>query len=269
MKRWLVSGGIVASGVAFVAAVVVCVLVGSGGVAVAGLAGDLAWAGRPAPRAAPSPWAEPSPSVSPAAEEQPAALFVGDSYTVGEGASSPERRWSTLVAEEMGWHERNVADGGTGFASRWPERDLLSYQEQLRSVRPGDVDVVVIAGGQNDFDDLRDDAPRVFRAVTGTYELARQRFPDAQIVAVGPSTPWAVGLEARALDSAVRAAAHDVGATYVPLLDPNLIQGRLVHEDGVHATDAGNAAIARRVLEALHADLPEAGVRTADILTSR
>jgi lysophospholipase L1-like esterase len=265
VKRWLVGGGIAVSvAAAFVVAVLVGMVLGAGGIALGGTGGALA----PAPRSAPSVWAQsPSPSPSPVVEQEPVVLFVGDSYTVGQGTTSPELRWSTRVSEEMGWQELNVAVGGTGFVKGNAKRD--NYPTQLRSVPWGGVDIVVIAGGQNDFKTLRRDPARVFDAVADTYALAALRFPDAEIVAVGPSTPRAVGLEARALDSAVRAAAAAHGATYVSLLDPNIVQGGLVHADGVHTTDTGNARIAERVLATLQADQPQTGARPADILTSR
>ncbi|MGI5186791.1 SGNH/GDSL hydrolase family protein [Promicromonospora sp. CA-289599] len=267
MKRWFVGGGIAVSVVAaFVVAVLVGMVLGAGGIAV----GGTGWSSAPAPRSAPSVWAEspsPSPSPSPVVEQEPVVLFVGDSYTVGQGTTSPELRWSTRVSEEMGWEELNVAVGGTGFVKGNSKRD--NYPTQLRSVPWDSVDIVVIAGGQNDFKALRKDAGRVFDAVADTYALAALRFPEAEIVAVGPSTPRAIGLEARALDSAVRAAAAANGATYVSLLDPNIVQGGLVHADGVHTTDMGNARIAERVLATLQADQPQTGARPADILTSR
>lgn len=263
MKRWFLGGGIAVSVVAaFAVAVLVGMVLGAGGIALGGTAGAPA----PAPRAAPSVWAE-SPSPSPVVEKEPVVLFVGDSYTVGQGTTSPALRWSTRVSEEMGWQELNVAVGGTGFVKGNSKRD--NYPTQLRSVPQGSVDIVVIAGGQNDFKALRKDPARVFDAVAATYALAVLRFPDAEIVAVGPSTPRAIGLEARALDSAVRAAAAAHGATYVSLLDPNIVQGGLVHADGVHTTDMGNARIAERVLATLQAGQPQTGARPADILTSR
>ncbi|MFD2792058.1 SGNH/GDSL hydrolase family protein [Promicromonospora vindobonensis] len=264
MKRWLVGGGLVVGvTAAFVLAVAVGMLVGAGGLSVGGgmttVAGSAPThtpAPAPAPTPpgpAPTPTSAPAPSGTPAVvgvdAEPPVALFVGDSYTVGQRASSPAKRWSTLVARELGWVERNVADGGTGFVSRNPDRGLLSYEEQLRSVRePRQIDVVVIAGGQNDFPELRETPAEVFRAVADTYELAARRFPDAQIVAVGPSTPWEIGLEARALDSAVRAAAERHDATYVSMIDPDVVPDRHVDADGVHVNDKGYGAIARRVV---------------------
>jgi lysophospholipase L1-like esterase len=260
-------GGIAAGVVvAFAVAIVVGMIAGAGGIAVGDGGGDGAVrAATPMPNPTPSPTPTPIPTPTPTStpsptpsptqtetkteEKRTVALFVGDSYTVGQRASSESKRWSTLVARELGWAERNVADGGTGFVSRYPARDLLSYEEQLRSARrPARVDVVVIAGGQNDFDELRSAPGAVFEAVADTYALAARRFPDAEIIAVGPSTPWNIGLEARALDSAVRAAADEHDATYVSLLDPDVVRDRFVDPDGIHVNDRGYAAIAHRVV---------------------
>lgn len=257
VKRWLVGGGfVVGVTVAFVLSIVVGMLIGArgGSVVPATLPGPT---GSPTPiptpvedvTPSPSPSPTPTPTPSPTDPEPLVALFVGDSYTVGQRASSPQKRWSTRVARELGWTERNVADGGTGFVSRSPALDRLSYEEQLRSVRdPASVDIVLIAGGQNDFPELRTEPDVVFQAVADTYALAAQRFPGARIIAVGPSTPWEIGLEARALDSAVRAAAERHEATYVSMIDPDVVRDRFVDADGIHVNDMGYGTIARRVV---------------------
>lgn len=257
VKRWLMSGGIVAGVVvAFAVAIVVGMIAGAGGIAVgdggvqaAQPSGAPAATGTSTPSPTPTPTPSPTPTPTPpkAETKAPVALFVGDSYTVGQGASSPAKRWSSLVAETLGWTELNVAQGGTGYVSRSVKIPKLSYGEQLRAAPKG-VDFVVIAGGQNDFPELRQDPERVFSTVARAFELAHQRFPGAEIIAVGPSTPWDIGLEARALDSAVRAAAEKHEATYVSLLDPDVVHNRFVHPDGIHVTDKGYAAIAHRVI---------------------
>ena len=259
MKRWLMSGGIVVGVVvAFAVAIVVGMIAGAGGIAVgdgvvraaepSGAASGPSSTLTPTPSPTPTPTPTPSPTPTPTPTEPPVALFIGDSYTTGEGASSPAKRWSTIVADRMGWTERNVAQGGTGYVSRNPTISKRSYGEQLRAAPRGGVQFVVIAGGQNDFGELGEDPERVFEAVAWAFEVAHRRFPDAEIIAVGPSTPWSIGLEARALDSAVRAAAEKQEATYVSLLDPDVVPDRFVHPDGVHVTDRGYAAIARRVI---------------------
>ena len=52
------------------------------------------------------------------------------------------------------------------------------------------------------------------------------------------------------LDSAVRAAATAVGATYVSMLEPNVIDPALLLPDG-HVNNDGHRAIAQRVVDAL------------------
>ena len=39
------------------------------------------------------------------------AVFIGDSYTRGTGASSPALRWTSLVAAARGWQEQNLGLG--------------------------------------------------------------------------------------------------------------------------------------------------------------
>ncbi|HEV6952823.1 MAG TPA: SGNH/GDSL hydrolase family protein [Promicromonospora sp.] len=263
MKRWFVGGSAVVGVVAaFALAVTVGMYVGGGAyasgtadrgvpnavpAAVATMPGTAGPS--PAPSPSPGPGELPGPLPTGSATEPVVALFVGDSYTAGQGVESRALRWSTLVARAMGWTELNVADGGTGFVSRFPGSNKLSYSEQMLSVRyPARIDVVVIAGGQNDFNELREDPGMVFEAVEDTYALAKELFPQAAILSVGPSTQRTVGLEARALDSAVRAAAERYDATYVSLLDPNVIRKRYIGEDKVHMNDEGYAAIAHRVL---------------------
>lgn len=251
MKRWLMGGGIVAGVlVGLVVAFVVGMMTGAGGVVAGSSPVPSATPSGTTPSGTPETTASPQPlePTSTGPSRAPVALFVGDSYTVGQSAST-ERRWSTVVAREMGWTEVNVAVGGTGFVSSDAELSRLSYAQQIAAVDdPRRFDVVLIAGGQNDFDELRDEPGPVFEAVSSTYAAAQKRFPDARIIAVGPSTPWDIGLEARAIDSAVRAAAEESDATYVSLLDPNVVRDKFVSKDGVHVTNQGHRAIANRVL---------------------
>lgn len=60
-------------------------------------------------------------------------------------------------------------------------------------------------------------------AVDKTYTDARAKYPKATIIAVGPSTPGAVDATVRALDEAVHNAAAKVGAKYVSLINPDVL----------------------------------------------
>ena len=198
--------------------------------------------------------------ASPGAETGfPVALFVGDSYTAGTGASEDAKRWTTLVAADMGWDEANYGRGGTGYvATAGPEgcgREYCAeYRGTLAEASTDDLEfnVVVIAGGQNDTGAWSDDKDAVLQAVADTYETARQAFPDARIVAVGPSwlgeaMPWQ-----EEFDAAVRKAARSIDAEYVSLLAAEAVVDPAVEAgDGAHVNDAGHAAIAAAVVAGL------------------
>ena len=200
------------------------------------------------------------PSLLPPLEEPPtiaagdtAAVFLGDSYTQGWGASEPDRRWSALVAHDAGWVEVNQGQGGTGFVatSGLGGCGLVycpTYLERVPDVIAVHPDVVVIAGGQNDLTALAADPDAVRAAVDATYDQVRDGLPQARIVAVGPSTAQPGNALIVELDGWVRAAAARVGAEYLSLIDPPVIDQESVAPDGVHVTDAGHRAIAERVL---------------------
>lgn len=187
--------------------------------------------------------------------EQPLnAVFIGDSYTAGVGASSATTRWTTLVAAATGWQEDNRGLGGTGYVSTagtkgCGQQFCGNYQAAAAEIRGDQPDVIVVAGGQNDFDDWARNPDQVSAAIQGTYRELRRNHPKATLVAVGPSDVDRAGPIALALDHEVREAATSVGAHYVSLLDPLTIQKDMVLPDGAHVNDAGHQAIAERVLE--------------------
>jgi len=210
-------------------------------------------AAAPAPVVSPTDSAAPGPAAEPTAPA-PVAVFLGDSYTQGYGAVPVERRWSSLVAADAGWTEVNQGLGGTGYVTTaTPHACGLdacpTYVERVPGVIAAAPDIVVIAGGQNDRWALAGNPERVRAAVDATFDGIRQGLPDARMIAVGPSTAEPATALIVELDDWVQAAAERVGAEYVSLIDPVLIEESMVAPDGVHVTDAGYRALADRVLE--------------------
>jgi lysophospholipase L1-like esterase len=203
-----------------------------------------------APTAAPAP--------NPTREKPAVAAFIGDSYTSGHGASSPTLAWASMVAAEEGWKVVNLGRGGTGYLTTsgvngCGEEYCPNYQEMVPEVVKARPDVVVIAGGQNDFTAFSQDPDAVRSAIEATYTAVRQELPDARILAVGPSIPSAAppGPTATGFDAIVQEAAEAVDATYISMLDPAVFTDAMILPDGGHVNDDGHAAIAERVLAAL------------------
>ncbi|WP_062530207.1 SGNH/GDSL hydrolase family protein [Demequina rhizosphaerae] len=193
----------------------------------------------------------------------PIALFFGDSNTTGVGATMESRRWTTEVAEAMGWREVNYARGGTGYlVSAGVAGCGRSYCANFRgaiseAVRDGvEPDIVVVSGGGNDRGRFHDDPAAVAEAIDDTYRSVHQAFPEAQIVAVeqpwlgDPTEEWKGEFNA-----AIRASAKVVDATYVPLLaDQVLNRNTMDTGDHVHINDRGHQAVADAVVAALTED---------------
>ncbi|ULN34670.1 SGNH/GDSL hydrolase family protein [Mycolicibacterium smegmatis] len=125
-----------------------------------------------------------------ASAARPLALFIGDSYTAGEGTA--EMSYACRAALRMGWLCALSAVGGTGYisggpANRWDDPytgKSLSYIERIPGLAAKyDPDLVVLDGGRND-----DFAPRAyaFEETASTIGEVRRAWPRAQIVFVRP-----------------------------------------------------------------------------------
>jgi lysophospholipase L1-like esterase len=197
-------------------------------------------------RSLPAPTRTAAPSAT--------AAFLGDSYTVGRGATDAATQgWAPLVAAAEGWVLRNDGVSGTGYGTRGELPGATTYLERVAGIAAQHPDVVVVSGGYNDLR-LRDRAWSN-SAVERVYVALRRALPHARIIAVGPFWPGAAG-DARltALDRRVQAAAARVGAQYLTALQPNPIASPgMVSVDGVHPNDAGHAALAAAVVRQLTA----------------
>lgn len=188
--------------------------------------------------------------------DQPLAVFLGDSYTQGKGATSAEGRWVGLVATTQKWDYVNLGRGGTGYLATSTAAGCgLDFCPNIEGMIPlaasESPDIIVVAGGQNDFSAFNTDRAAVMDSIGKTYAALRAKFPEAQLVAVGPSTPWGVNKDVILFDEMVQDAASKVQAKYVSLIEPDVIDPTMLLEDKAHVNDAGHKAIAERVIAAL------------------
>lgn len=186
---------------------------------------------------------------------QAIALFIGDSYTHGVGATTEENRWSALVAKEFGWVEVNQAYPGAGYTKR-PRKcevDVCPYygatiEAVADTIAP---DFVVIAGGQNDFKNFEADESYVADSVRRTFALAAEKFPSSQLISVGPSSPARITRGNLRFEDYVRISSQDFGAVHVDLMTPNVVDPSFLDADRVHVNVRGHAAIANRIITTL------------------
>jgi lysophospholipase L1-like esterase len=185
------------------------------------------------------------------------AAFLGDSYTAGAKASSPEKSFPALVCAAKPWALANLARGGTGYITPVsdPATAMLgcglpycpSYTEMIPAAAALHPSVVVVNGGRNEVN-----TPNWPVGVQAFFNSLRSALPSAQIIAT--SVIWDDDLVPAALPgmcATVQSAVSSVGGVYVDLADPLLGHPEFIATDGVHPNDAGHAAIAAALLAGL------------------
>lgn len=216
------------------------------------------------------------------------ALATGDSYSEGQGTTSPGvMAWTQTLGRLMGWTDvRQVAVGGTGYFNTGPGGARSKIYDQIdrwlsvnSDIKAADVDVVTVAAGYNDYvavggvtytpAEIAAEAQRCWRKI-------RETLPWALIVVFGP---WSGlrGPDARTIDieaalAAAFAAWGDPYSLFVPV-SPSASRawikgtGRVgattgsgnsdiaTSSDGVHPTDFGHTLIARHGADAIRAAL--------------
>ncbi len=186
---------------------------------------------------------------------EPVVLILGDSYTAGDGADSPDQGWAYLVANALGYPTNIDGVGGTGFAWGGGAQDELGGEYELRlqqiAATPSFVpNVLILQGGQND---AQIPNPEEVKAATTQTILAARRFwPGVQVVVLGPSAPQPLAEELRATNTAVRAGAEAAGAPFVDAIDADWFttaNSPGFDFDGAHPNSAGHAYIAEKFLE--------------------
>ncbi|MBW9119297.1 SGNH/GDSL hydrolase family protein [Microbacterium trichothecenolyticum] len=147
------------------------------------------------------PWGAPEP-VAPAAvakgeaavaasvppaplvlEEGARVLVFGDSWVYGSAATVPTLGFAYLLADELG--VETVVNGVRGSGYLKPGLDGPAYGERIDALDPAlDPDLIIVEGSIND----RRLYPTGYRdAVTAAWDALQARYPDADIVILGPS----------------------------------------------------------------------------------
>lgn len=172
---------------------------------------------------------------------RPMVTFLGDSYTSGSRQDSGvEARYPHLVGQALGINVHSAGLGGSGYATEGTARKALPTLINKIHV---DSSVIVIFGSRND----KGGYQAVYDAALKMYTNIRMKFPDAQLIVVGPA-PVEVDTPQFIIDStnAVRDAAATAGVTFVDATDWLKGDPSLVGSDNVQPNDAGHAELAAK-----------------------
>jgi lysophospholipase L1-like esterase len=160
----------------------------------------------------------PTPTATPAAVLKPlapgsAVMFVGDSWTYGTGADIVDLGFAHIAAERLAVTADVHGYGSVGYVSKGAD-GFGAFQARLDRDNPATApSLVVLQGSQND---AKATPQQITDAVRALVADIHARFPQAQVVVVGPA-PATVGLMTALIpvDAAVSAAASVEKVPYV------------------------------------------------------
>jgi lysophospholipase L1-like esterase len=212
---------------------------------VAGTVVGLTTGGEPS-AAASAPASAPA-SAGIVAEETPSVTFVGDSWTVGEGATD-ERGYAVRTGEVLGWDYAVLGVGGSGYTR--PGGGTTFGMRIDRAVATG-ADVVVVQGSLNE----RASQPDLLEAaaLATLARLSSEVDPGTIVLVVGASySPGTPDPTIDWINEAIGAAADRVGLPFVNPAEEDWTDpaDETLWADPDHPNDAGYQLIADRL--ALH-----------------
>lgn len=199
-----------------------------------------------------------TPSYQPAAlPSQPVSFWIGDSYTIGAGATSSATGEALATSAALGWQTDMDAEGATGFIANghaadpsWrPIPDRLKHDAVSFASNPPSV--VLLDAGRNDrgvtHQELR-------RAILKSVRLLDKGFPWSAIVVIAPFVMRSKPTSYLAMRRLLKREAKLRGWAFVdPIAEGwiNKVSAKLVVSDHIHPNQAGYDYIVEHLAPAI------------------
>ncbi|MBE6369209.1 MAG: SGNH/GDSL hydrolase family protein [Lentisphaerae bacterium] len=188
-------------------------------------------------------------------------LFVGDSISVGVGASSPQKRYSSVAVKMLNqaagktvYQEINTSVSGSTMVDHpWPRANASGYPYRLENIKAIKPDIVVIQHGVNDNGGCNSLAEYVW-AYRNFVRQVKTILPECRIVCM---TPGPLKRDDEAYDEWINqanAAIQEIAAlenTIVAQSHMALHNRMELFPDGVHPNDAGHQIMAEALVKAI------------------
>ena len=195
----------------------------------------------------PFPTPTPTPVENPVAKldlgSNPRVLVIGDSWAAGEYATVRQGGFTFYAFEQLGWTRvDNQGVGGTGYITAGSNDN--TYLQRILRIEVSKTkapDLVVIEGSINDASGNISAIDTALRDVVNTINI---RWPDAQVVVVGPFSPvWPASSSLGRIDDVLEATTKSLALPYISPLSSEWttaenVETVVVEETG-HPDDEG------------------------------
>lgn len=185
------------------------------------------------------------------------ALFFGDSWTAGKAATPSTEGFAYVTGRGLGLNFTVDANGsGTGYQNAGPDK-AGTYNQRLAAypIDP-DLKLLVLQGGLND-PGAGQSLNTFGDAATATLATAKTKFPNAQIVIMGPISPTLpAGPDILTVTASLQGIAESNGLHFISgiqeqwLTAANLDQ-MIDASKARHPSNAGHAYLAQRLTDDL------------------
>ena len=189
----------------------------------------------------------------------PTVAFYGDSIVTGwRGTTDPRARWSSLLSDELGWREVNLAINGMGYFRRRGPRDSVGdYAPSatdttlLDAIIRLEPDAVFVCLSANDIRFLPEHTEEIRSAIERDLSRLRDQLPGCPILVVTYYPVVRLSERASLLNQWIADTASQLGLQYVDAFR-RVIDGNddLLCDDGIHPNDDGHRALADAILPA-------------------
>jgi lysophospholipase L1-like esterase len=191
----------------------------------------------------------------------PTVVFYGDSISTGwRGITSPRARWTSLVSDELGWHEVNLSIDGMAFYRRrgarpsaeQPPSDSVEDTTLLDTAIRLAPAAVVVSLGANDSMLLEGNEGLIRDSIHRDLRRLRDELPGRPVV-VAPFFTWSqLPPRTGQIVTWEREAADEYGHLFLDaLFTPIEAEPSMLCDDGIHPNDLGHRALADSILPQL------------------
>lgn len=195
------------------------------------------------------------------ADAHPTALFIGDSYTAGNGFT--EMSPNCVAATKMGWLCKLSAVPGTGYISGGPANRFVvdpyvgvstSFSERIPGLAAVfQPDFVILDGGRNDQFPPKHD---VFDAMAATIAETRRAWPTATLIFIRPRFLAHPADDLGFDDAFINRLRAQPGAEEMDIIDPIVRFTRedtsgMLADDQTHPNQRGEQELAQALVESL------------------